>query len=124
VFEKQERAGEHMKLLFIKGHLDSKLVGRMMVDGGATTNIILLPVFKKLGHREDDLKKMNKCLSVFSGELAEARGTMSKEITVGSKTVPTTFFVVDVKGWYNVLLRHGWIHVNECVPSTLHQCVK
>jgi hypothetical protein len=33
------------------------------------------------------------------------------------------FFVVDVKGGYNVLLRRDWIHANECVPSTLHQCV-
>jgi hypothetical protein len=28
-----------------------------------------------------------------------------------------------VKGRYNVLLRRDWIHANECVPSTLHQCV-
>jgi hypothetical protein len=42
---------------------------------------------------------------------------------VGSKTVPTTFFVVHVKGPYNVLLGRNWIHANECVPSTLHQCV-
>jgi hypothetical protein len=42
---------------------------------------------------------------------------------VGSKIVPTTFFVVDVKGHYNVLLRQDWIHTNECVPSTLHQCI-
>jgi hypothetical protein len=42
---------------------------------------------------------------------------------VGSKTVTTSFFVVDMKGRYNVLLRRDWIHVNECVPSTLHQRV-
>jgi hypothetical protein len=42
---------------------------------------------------------------------------------VGSKYVPTAFFVVDVKGHYNVLLGRDWIHANECVPSTLHQCV-
>jgi hypothetical protein len=34
---------------------------------------------------------------------------MSVELTVGSKTVPTTFFVVDVKGRYNVLLGRDWI---------------
>jgi hypothetical protein len=34
-----------------------------------------------------------------------------------------TFFVVDVKGCYNMLLGWDWIHANECVPSTLHQCV-
>jgi hypothetical protein len=48
---------------------------------------------------------------------------VSKELTVGSKTMTTTFFVVDVKGRYNVLLGRDWIHVNGCVPSTLHQCV-
>ena len=37
--------------------------------------------------------------------------------------MPTTFFVVDVKGRYNILLGHGWIHANCCIPSTLHQCV-
>jgi hypothetical protein len=33
------------------------------------------------------------------------------------------FFVVDVKGCYNVLVGRDWIHANECVPSTLHQCI-
>jgi hypothetical protein len=37
--------------------------------------------------------------------------------------MPMTFFMVDVKGCYNVLLGQDWIHANECVPSTLHQCV-
>jgi hypothetical protein len=42
---------------------------------------------------------------------------------VGSKTIPTAFFMVDVKGRYNVLLGRDWIHVNDCVSSTLDQCV-
>jgi hypothetical protein len=57
------------------------------------------------------------------GEASYAKGIISKELTVGSKTVPTTFFVVDVKVKYNVLLGQDWIHANDCVPSTLHQCV-
>jgi hypothetical protein len=48
---------------------------------------------------------------------------VSKELTVGSKTLPMAFFVVDVKGRYNILLVCDWIHANECVLSTLHQCV-
>jgi hypothetical protein len=70
-----------------------------------------------------DLKKTNMSLSGFSGEPAEAKGIVSKELTVGSKTIPTAFFMVDVKGWYNVLLGQDWIHANGCVPSTVHQCV-
>jgi hypothetical protein len=50
------------------------------------------------------LKKTNMSLSGFLGEPAEAQGIVSKELTVGSKIVPTTFFMVDVKGRYNVLL--------------------
>jgi hypothetical protein len=55
--------------------------------------------------------------------LLKPKGIISKELTVGSKIVSTAFFVVDVKGRYNVLLGRDWIHVNGCVPSTLHQCV-
>jgi hypothetical protein len=62
-------------------------------------------------------------LSRFSGEPAEAKGTVSKELTIGSKTLPITFFMVEVKGRYNVLLGRDWIHANACVPLTLHQCV-
>jgi hypothetical protein len=60
--------------------------------------------FKKLGHTEGDLMRTNMTLSGFSGEASEAKGIISKELIVGSKAVPTTFFVVDVKGRYNVLL--------------------
>jgi hypothetical protein len=82
-----------------------------------------LSLFKKLGHIEGDLKRTNLSLSGFAGDPTEAKGIICKELTVASKTVPTTFFVVDVKGCYNVLLKQDWIHANECVPSTLHQCI-
>jgi hypothetical protein len=34
VFEKPEKVGEHMWPLFIKGHIDGKPMGRMMIEGG------------------------------------------------------------------------------------------
>jgi hypothetical protein len=49
-------------------------------------------------------KRTNLSLSVFLGDPTEAKGIICKEVTVGSKTVPTTFFVVDVNRCYNVLL--------------------
>jgi hypothetical protein len=95
----------------------------MLVDGGATINILLLSLFKKLGHAESDLKCTNLSLFGFAGDPTEVKGIICKELKVRSKTVPTAFFMVDVKGHYNVLLGRDWTHVNECVPSTLHQCV-
>jgi hypothetical protein len=56
VFEKPKRAGKQMKPLFIKGHLNGKPVGRMMVDGSPRVNIMPWIVFVKLGHREEELK--------------------------------------------------------------------
>jgi hypothetical protein len=98
-------------------------IGHMLVDGGASINILLLSLFKKLGHIEGDLKHRNLSLSSFAGDQTEAKGIICKEVTVGSKTMPTVFLMVDVKGRYNMLLRQDWIHANECVPSTLRQCV-
>jgi hypothetical protein len=123
VFEKPENLGAHMKPLFIRGHLDRTPIRHMLIDGGASINILPLSLFKKLNHIEGDIKRTNLSLSSFAGGPMEAKGIICKEVTVGSKTLPTTFFMVDVKGRYNVLLRRDWIHSNECVPSTLHQCV-
>jgi hypothetical protein len=52
MFEKPENPGVHMKPLFIWGHLDGTPVGHMLVDGGASVNILPLSLFKKLGHIE------------------------------------------------------------------------
>jgi hypothetical protein len=112
-----------MKPLFIRGHLDGTPIGHMLIDGGASVHILPLSLFKKLGHVEGDLKRTNLSLSGFVGDLTEPKRIICKEVTVGSKTVPMAFFMVDVKGCYNVLLTQDWIHANECVPSTLHQCV-
>jgi hypothetical protein len=51
----------------------------------------------------------------------EARGVISMEVTVGSKSLSTAFFIVKVQGNCSVIRNHNWIHVNYCVPSTLHR---
>ena len=39
-FEKPEKPGQHLKPLFIRGHIDGKPIGRMLVDGGGGVNIM------------------------------------------------------------------------------------
>jgi hypothetical protein len=36
VFKKPEGSSQHLKLLFVRGHIDRKPISRMLVDGGAT----------------------------------------------------------------------------------------
>jgi hypothetical protein len=72
---------------------------------------------------ENELMKTNTSLSAFTGEVTDTQGVMSVELMVGSKTMVMMFFVVDVKEWYNLLLRKDWIHSNGRVPPALHQCL-
>jgi hypothetical protein len=48
MFERPVKPIEHMKPLYIKGHINGTLVGHMMVDGGASVNIMPLTLFEKL----------------------------------------------------------------------------
>jgi hypothetical protein len=43
------------------------------------------------------------------------------ELIMGSKSLATVSFIVEVQGIYSVILGHDWIHANCCIPSTLHQ---
>jgi hypothetical protein len=78
-------------------------------------------IFKKLGREDEELVKTNLMLNGMGGNLMEARGVISMELTIESKSLATAFFVVEVQGYYNVILGRDWIHVNRCVPSTLYQ---
>ena len=112
----------HLKPLFIKGHINGSPVARMLFDGGAVVNLMPYSVFKKLGLRDEELIKNNMVLHGFEGkETTEAKGVMYVELTVGSKTLATAFFVAEVQGNYNVILGRDWVHANQCMPSTMHR---
>ena len=60
-------------------------------------------------------------ISVGGGDPIGTKGVASMELTVGSKTLATTFFVSEVQGNFSLILGRDWIHANQCVSSTLHQ---
>jgi hypothetical protein len=80
-------------------------------------------VLHRLGCSAEDLIKTNVTLSDFHGQTSEAQGVRNVDLTVGSKTVPTSFFIVSSKSTYTVLLGRDWIHANYCIPSMMHQCL-
>ena len=113
IFEKPKEPVKHLKPLYIRGHINGKPVSRMMVDGGAVVNLMPYSVFRRLDLEESDLMKTNMVLNGFEGkEGIVAKGMISLELTVASKTLATAFFVADVQGNYNVLLGRDWLHAN------------
>jgi hypothetical protein len=121
IFEKPEESIQHLKSLYIRGHIDRKSIFRMLIDGGAAVNLMPYSVFKKLRREDDELVKTNLTLNGMGGNPMEARGVVSMELTIGSKSLATMFFIVEVQGNYSVILSRDWIHTNCCIPSTLHQ---
>ena len=107
----------------MKGFVDGKPMNKMLVDGGASVNLMPYTTFRKLGKGLGDLIEINMMLKDFEGNASKTKGAMNVELTIGSKTLLTTFFVIDGKGSYSLLLCHDWIHANFCVPSTMHQCL-
>ena len=57
---------------------------------------------------------------VGGGDPIGAKGVASMELTVGSKTVATAFFVSEVQGNFNLILGRDWIHANQCAVSYTH----
>jgi hypothetical protein len=76
----------------------------MLIDGDAVVNLMPYSVFKKLGRKNDEVVKTNLTLNSVGGNLMEARGVISMELIVGSKSLTTAFFVVEEQGNYSVLL--------------------
>jgi hypothetical protein len=124
IFEKpQEKNYKHLKALYLKGYINGHLVNKMLVDNGAAVNIMPYSVLRRLGCSAEDLIKTNVMFSDFNGQTSEAQGVLNVDLTVGSKTIPTSFFIVSSKSTYTVVLGRDWIHANCYIPSTMHQCL-
>ena len=123
-FEKPEdNKRQHLKALFLKGFVDGKPVTKMLVGVGATVNIMSYVMLRKLGKSSDDLTKTDMMLKDFEGVVSPTLEALCVDLTIGSKTLPTTFFVINGKGSYSLLLGRDWIHDNYCIPSTMHECL-
>jgi hypothetical protein len=63
VFEKLEELSQHMKPLYVRGHINGRPISRMLIDGGAAINLMSYSIFKKLGQQDDELMKTNLTLN-------------------------------------------------------------
>jgi hypothetical protein len=68
----------------------------MLVDSSAAVNLMSYTVFRKLGREDNELMKTNLMLNDVGGNPMETRGVISMELTVGSKSLATAFFIVEV----------------------------
>jgi hypothetical protein len=111
----------HMRPLYLRGYVNGKPLTKMFVDGGAAVNEMLYTMFRKLGMGLEDLTQTSIILNDIAGNPSDTKGCVHVDLMIGSKTFLTTFFVIEGKGAYSLLLGRDWIHANCCIPSTMHQ---
>ena len=57
----------HLKALYVKGFVDGKPMSKMLVDGGASVNLMSYTTFCKLGKGPKDLIETDMMLKNFRG---------------------------------------------------------
>jgi hypothetical protein len=65
VFEKAEESSHQFNPLYIRGHIDGRLIFRMLVDGVDVVNLMRYSIFKKLVREDDELVNTNLTLNVY-----------------------------------------------------------
>ena len=54
----------HLKALYVKGFVDGKPMSKMLVDGGASVNMMSYTTFRKLGKGPEDLIETDMMLKI------------------------------------------------------------
>nr|KYP39678.1 hypothetical protein KK1_038998 [Cajanus cajan] len=96
-------------------------VNKVLVDGGATINILPRTMLKRFGKTMADLKPHNILISGYAGKSSQPEGMILLDVQFGSVKRTTMFIVTLSKANFNVLLAREWIHGVGAVPSNVHQ---
>jgi hypothetical protein len=55
-FEKPEELTQHLKPLYVLGHINGSLISRMLINGGDANNLMSYSIFKKIAREDDELE--------------------------------------------------------------------
>jgi hypothetical protein len=110
IFENpREKNYKHLNVMYLKGYINNHPINKMLVDTGAAVNIMPYLVQRRLGCSVEDLIKTNITLSDFNGQASEAQGVLNVDLTMGSKTVPTPFFIVVTPQFREMKPKHPYV---------------
>lgn len=69
---------KHLRPLYIKAHIDGKPVSRVLVDNGATVNILPLRMRRRLSKSELDFIPSEVSVTCFDGGVAQTQAIGSE----------------------------------------------
>ena len=111
----------HIKPLYVRVHINGRLVSKVLIDNGSTVNVMPLRMLRALERSISDMIEAKVDVSAFTREVSKTLRILPIDITIGSKTTLSVSFVIDYTANYNIFLGRDWIHANWYVTSSLHQ---
>ncbi|KAM1242784.1 hypothetical protein ACFX2G_035100 [Malus domestica] len=104
----------HNNPLIVEAHIAKFEVRRILVDTGASVNILFVEAFKALNVAEHLLDRSISPLISFSGDIVQPLGSIHLPFTIGTSpytaTITTNFLVIDCLMAYNVIFGHTCIN--------------
>ena len=118
----------HDNPLVIRVIVANKIVHRVLVDNGSSTDIIFASAFDKMGIGREKLEPVNAHLGGFSEERVLPLGSTQLLLTLGDPPCQATtamrFPVVDAPSAYNILLGRPSLNAIRVIPSVYHMIIK
>ncbi|KAM1063108.1 hypothetical protein ACFX2A_027907 [Malus domestica] len=112
----------HNDPLIVEAHIANFEVQRIMVDTGASVNIMFAEAFRALNVVEHLLDRSIFPLISFSGDIVQPLGSIRLPFTIGTcpytATITTNFLVVDCPTTYNVSFGRTSINDLKAMVST------
>lgn len=114
----------HDDPLVIKLQIGSALVGRVLVDGGSSVDILFLSTFENMGLDRSVLRPTCQPLFAFDSTMVCPLGIVTPNVCTAERCLDVDFVVIDCQSSFNVIMGRGWIHTMHGVTSTLHQVLR
>ncbi|XP_063938092.1 uncharacterized protein LOC135147953 [Daucus carota subsp. sativus] len=118
----------HDDPLVITPVIGNSSVKRVLVDNGASVDILFYDAYEKMGYSDTQLTPSDMPIYGFNNVETKIEGMIQLPVTMGTEprqaTCMLNFLVVKASSTYNAILGRTGIHAFKAIPSTYHMKIK
>ena len=115
---------DHCKPLYLMATINGVQVRRVLVDTGASLNLIALSTLEAVGLTGRRILGAPMEITGFGGSIKSTEGYVQLALMVGPIVTLTRFHMINSEVSYHMLLECPWLQTHRLIPFMYHQCVK
>nr|XP_017221323.1 PREDICTED: uncharacterized protein LOC108198053 [Daucus carota subsp. sativus] len=118
----------HDEPLVITLVIGNSSIKRVLVDNGASVDILFYDAYQKMGYADSQLTPSNMPIYGFNGVESKIEGMIQLPVTMGAEprqaTYMLNFMVIKASSTYNAILGRTGMHAFKAIASTYHLKIK